>query len=68
MTVTGYDRRATRLLQRALNALDRGAGPAQRLALDGLPGPRTRAALGRHLRARGRAGVAALLRALDALH
>jgi lysozyme family protein len=51
-----------RLLQRALNALNRGHSPA--LALDGLPGPRTAAAL-RALMARRGAGV--LLRALAAI-
>jgi len=62
MIVSGNDRFAIRLLQRALNALDRENGTC--LALDGYPGPHTVAALLAFL---ARRGPGRLLRALDAL-
>jgi hypothetical protein len=55
-----------RRLQRSLNALARGHG-ARRLAVDGLPGRRTRAAFFHFLAARGADGEALLVRALRAL-
>lgn len=56
------NRKAIRLLQRALNALNRGHGPC--LALDGEPGPRTAAACRFLL---SRRDPAALLRAIATL-
>lgn len=58
---------ATGFLQRALNALNRGATDYPDLALDGRIGPRTLAALDGFLAARGRAGERVLLKALEAL-
>ena len=63
MEITGA---ASRRLQRALNALTRGAG-LKRIGVDGRPGRRTFAALIRFLAAQGREGEAALIRALRAL-
>jgi lysozyme family protein len=58
---------ATALLQRALNALNRGASDYPDIALDGAVGPRTLAALDGFLKHRGRAGERVLLKAIDAL-
>lgn len=66
MLANRKDPNAIRLLQRALNALNRGL-EAPPLAVDGRPGRRTSAALLRYLAARGRKGAAALGRALEAL-
>jgi len=57
----------TRLLQRSLNALARGTG-LKRVAVDGRPDRRTRAALFRFLAMRGSEGEAALVRAIAALN
>jgi lysozyme family protein len=54
-------------LQRALNALNRGARDYADIAVDGVIGPATLAALDGFLAARGRAGVAVLLKAIEAL-
>lgn len=58
---------ASRFLQRALNALNRNARDYPDIAADGRVGPRTLAALGGFLEARGAAGERVLLKALDAL-
>lgn len=58
---------ATGFLQRALNALNRGATDYPDLILDGAIGPATLAALRGFLRTRGRAGEAVLLKAVEAL-
>jgi lysozyme family protein len=54
-------------LQRALNALNRGAADYADIAPDGLIGPATLAALDGFLAARGRAGETVLLKAIEAL-
>ena len=58
---------AAGFLQRALNALNRGAGDYPDLALDGQVGPATLAALDAFLRTRGPAGETVLVKAADAL-
>lgn len=55
------------LLQRALNALNRGGPERELLAVDHCFGGRTLAALIRFVAARGAAGEARLLRAIAAL-
>lgn len=55
------------LLQRALNALDRGRAERAPLAVDRRLGPRTRAALAGFLAARGAGGEVRLARAIAAL-
>ncbi len=54
-------------LQRALNALNRGASDYPDIAIDGGIGPRTLAALTAFLARRGAAGETVLLRAVEAL-
>ena len=54
-------------LQRALNALNRGARDYPDLAQDGRIGERTLAALDGFLRVRGRSGETVLLKAVEAL-
>ena len=58
---------ATGFLQRALNALNRGAGDYPDVALDGRVGPRTLAALDGFVARRGRPGEVVLLKAMEAL-
>ena len=58
---------AVGFLQRALNALNRGASDFADVAVDGRIGPATIGALKRFLARRGRAGEAVLLKALEAL-
>lgn len=58
---------ATGFVQRALNALNRGATDYPDLILDGAIGLATLAALRGFLRTRGRAGEAVLLKAVEAL-
>ena len=58
---------ATGFLQRALNALNRGASDFPDLALDNTIGAATLAALDAFLARRGRAGEAVLTKAIDAL-
>lgn len=58
---------ATGFLQRALNALNRGARDYADVAVDGRIGPATLAALDGFLAARGRAGETVLLKAIEAL-
>ena len=58
---------ATALLQRALNALNRGATDYADIATDGRIGPQTLAALDGFLARRGRAGERVLLKAVEAL-
>ncbi len=58
---------ASGFLQRALNALNRGGKDCADLALDRKIGPATRDALRAFLRARGKAGEAVLLKAIEAL-
>jgi lysozyme family protein len=58
---------AAGFLQRALNALNRGAADYPDLVSDGRIGPRTLAALDGFLAARGRAGERVLLKAIEAL-
>ncbi len=58
---------ATALLQRALNALNRGASDYADIALDGQIGPRTLAALDGFLARRGAGGERVLLKAIEAL-
>ncbi len=58
---------AVGFLQRALNALNRNARDYPEIAADGRIGPRTLAALDGYLRARGKAGEAVLLKAVEAL-
>ena len=58
---------ATGLLQRALNALNRGASDYPDIELDGTVGPRTLAALDGFLTQRGSAGERVLLKGLEAL-
>jgi lysozyme family protein len=54
-------------LQRALNALNRGASDYPDIVADGVIGPRTLAALAAFVRHRGQAGETVLLRAVEAL-
>ncbi|HEV2079798.1 MAG TPA: glycosyl hydrolase 108 family protein [Allosphingosinicella sp.] len=54
-------------LQRALNALNRGASDFPDMPVDRRIGPRTIQALGAFLRTRGRGGEAVLLKAVEAL-
>lgn len=58
---------ATGFLQRALNALNRGASDYPDVLLDGRVGPQTLAALRGFLARRGAAGETVLLKALEAL-
>ncbi|MDX3908596.1 MAG: glycosyl hydrolase 108 family protein [Sphingobium sp.] len=58
---------AAKFLQRALNALNRQARDFADLVVDGQVGPGTLAALGAFMDARGRAGEAVLLKAIEAL-
>lgn len=58
---------ATVFLQRALNALNRGASDYGDIALDGRIGPLTLAALDRFLALRSQAGEVVLLKAIEAL-
>lgn len=58
---------ATGFLQRALNALNRGARDYPDVLLDGRIGPQTLAALHGFLATRGAAGEAVLLKAIEAL-
>jgi lysozyme family protein len=58
---------ATGFLQRALNALNRGATDYPDIALDGQVGPRLLAALDAFLARRGRGAEAVLLKAIEAL-
>ncbi|MES2339911.1 MAG: glycosyl hydrolase 108 family protein [Pseudomonadota bacterium] len=58
---------ATGFLQRALNALNRGASDFPDIAVDGTVGPRTLAALDAYLKRRGDAGETVLLTAIEAL-
>ncbi len=58
---------ATGFLQRALNALNRGARDYPDIASDNAIGPRTLAALDGFLRVRGRGGETVLLKAIEAL-
>lgn len=58
---------AASFLQRALNALNRGAADYPDLALDGAIGPQTLAALDVFLTTRGPAGETVLLKAVEAL-
>jgi lysozyme family protein len=58
---------ATGFLQRALNALNRGARDFADIAVDGQVGPATLTALDRFLATRGRAGETVLLKAIEAL-
>lgn len=58
---------ATVFLQRALNALNRGASDYPDIVLDGRIGPQTLVALDRFLAVRGGAGEAVLLKAIEAL-
>ncbi|WP_425228419.1 glycoside hydrolase family 108 protein [Sphingomonas sp.] len=54
-------------LQRALNALNRGASDYPDIALDGRLGPASFAAVDAFLRTRGRTGETVLLKAVEAL-
>jgi lysozyme family protein len=58
---------ATAFLQRALNALNRGARDYADIAVDGAVGPATLGALTGFLRTRGAAGEIVLLKAIEAL-
>ena len=58
---------AVAFLQRALNALNRGASDYPDVALDGRIGARTLAALDRFLVTRGKSGEVVLVKAIDAL-
>ena len=58
---------ATGFLQRALNALNRGASDYPDLTLDAAIGPATLAALASFLKLRGRGGEAVLVKAVEAL-
>ena len=58
---------ATTFLQRALNALNRGARDFPELALDGAIGPATLAALDAFEAVRGKAGEDVLMKAVEAL-
>ncbi|MGN6621615.1 MAG: putative peptidoglycan-binding domain-containing protein, partial [Sphingomonas sp.] len=54
-------------LQRALNALNRGASDYPDVPIDGQIGPKTLAALDGFLARRGHSGEAVLIKAIDAL-
>lgn len=58
---------AVRLLQRALNALNRRERDYPDISVDGLIGPATERALGGFLAVRGKGGQAVLLKAIEAL-
>lgn len=58
---------ATAFLQRALNALNRGARDYPDISLDGRVGPQTLAALDLFLLTRGAGGETVLLKAIEAL-
>ncbi|VVT04719.1 putative Peptidoglycan domain protein [Sphingomonas sp. EC-HK361] len=58
---------AAAFLQRALNALNRGASDYPDVALDGRIGPKTLAALDGFIARRGSGGEAVLLKAIEAL-
>lgn len=58
---------AAAFLQRALNALNRGASDYPDLGVDGAVGPKTLAALDAFLATRGRGGETVLLKAVEAL-
>ncbi len=58
---------ASGFLQRALNALNRGASDFPDLAIDSAVGPATLAALNAYRARRGSAGEAVLLKAIEAL-
>jgi len=58
---------ATGFLQRVLNALNRNARDCPDVPLDRTLGPVTLGALGAYLKARGKPGEAALLKAMEAL-
>jgi lysozyme family protein len=58
---------AAAFLQRALNALNRGASDYPDIALDGWIGPRTLAALDGFIARRGDSGETVLLKAIEAL-
>lgn len=58
---------ATGFLQRSLNALNRGASDYPDIAVDGLIGKATLAALAGFLKHRGTAGESVLLKAMEAL-
>lgn len=58
---------AATFLQRALNALNRGASDYPDIAVDGAVGPQTLAALDDFLARRGKGGETVLLKALEAL-
>lgn len=58
---------AAAFLQRALNALNRGASDYPDIAIDGAIGARTLAALDGFLTRRGRSGETVLLKAVEAL-
>lgn len=58
---------AARFLQRALNALNRGASDYPDVAVDGQLGPSTTAALAAFLKRRGTVGERVLLKAIEAL-
>ena len=58
---------AAAFLQRALNALNRGASDYPDVALDGRVGPRTLAALDGFIARRGDSGETVLLKAIEAL-
>ena len=58
---------AAAFLQRALNALNRGARDYADIAVDGLIGPATLSALAGFIRTRGPAGEPVLLKAIEAL-
>jgi lysozyme family protein len=58
---------ATAFLQRALNALNRGASDYPDIALDGRIGPQTLTALDRFLTVRKTTGETVLLKAIEAL-
>jgi lysozyme family protein len=58
---------AARMLQRALNALNREGKDHDDLRIDGIVGARTLSAVGDCRRVRGRAGEALLLRMIEAL-
>lgn len=58
---------AVRFLQRALNALNRGAADYPDIAVDGEIGPATLTALDKFLQRRGRSGEKVLVKAVEAL-
>lgn len=58
---------ASKFLQRALNVLNRGASAYPDVAVDGVVGRMTLYALDQFIAARGREGIAVLLKALNSL-